>query len=65
VIVTLSPGEKLVVVLEGTDGQFVIDYGDDALTVTADLPDSDGRADVIYSERFGEASHLLLEDRDG
>lgn len=52
--ITLKQGDRLEVCLDGTDGEFVIEYGDSALTVTADLPDSDGREGVIYSERFGD-----------
>lgn len=55
--IVLKQGDRLEVCLEGTDGEFVIEYGDSTLTVTADLPDSDGREGVIYSERFGDADN--------
>jgi len=51
--VTIAKGESLIVNLEGTDGEFIITYGQSVLSVTADLPDTDGREGVIYSERFG------------
>lgn len=50
--VVIAQGDKLVVQLEGTDGEFEIEYGSRALTVKADLPDTKGREGVIYSERF-------------
>lgn len=53
--VVIEKGEKLTIILEGTDGEFVVSYGTthhDALTVVADIPDSLGRSGVIYAECF-------------
>lgn len=50
--VLLSQGESLTVNLEGSDGEFVITWGDNDLTVTADLPDQQGREGVIYHETW-------------
>ena len=60
--VILKPGEKLEVAFETTvgkeiidlDGSIFIEFTFDELKVTADLPDSDNRSGVIYSERFNE-----------
>ena len=56
----LAPGEKIVVALTDTDGEFTIEYGDTDLTVHADLADATGRKGVIYHEPFGD----LPESRD-
>jgi hypothetical protein len=53
--VVLSPGQRVVVEFEGTDGQIGVDFdsqGDSKLEVTADIPDSSGRTGVIYCEDF-------------
>ncbi len=50
--VVLKPGDTLHVELHETDGYFEIDYGGTALTVYSDLPDTDGRSGVIYSENY-------------
>jgi hypothetical protein len=49
----LSPGEKLVVTFEGTDGEITVEFAMDGalVRVSADLPDSTGRKGVIYEER--------------
>jgi hypothetical protein len=56
--VSIGPGEKVKIRLRGTDGEFVISYGETALTITADLPDSQGREGVIYSEQFNPPACL-------
>ena len=56
VTVEIGPGEAVKVVLRDTDGEFVVDYGGDAITVETDMPDSTGRGGVIYREEFGETS---------
>lgn len=51
--IVLKQGERLEVCLDGTDGEFVIEYGNIDLTVIADMPDTEGREGVIYRESFG------------
>lgn len=50
----LKPGESIVIEFLDTDGQITISYNDENVTVEADMPDSDGRQGIIYSERFIE-----------
>lgn len=53
--VVLSPGARLLVAFEETDGTFTIDFDSDGnrkLRVIADTPDSTDRNGVIYEERF-------------
>jgi len=52
--VVLRPGDTLEVELDDTDGHFEIKYDVDLgkLEVTSDLPDTQGRVGVIYSEVF-------------
>ena len=58
--IELSPGELLMVTLQGTDGMFTIEFGERELTVSVDLPDTEGREGVIYSERFMEEHEKRL-----
>lgn len=54
--VVLAPGARLLVTLDGTDGDFEIYYdygGDGKLRVTASGPDSAGRDAEIYCDSFG------------
>jgi len=53
VIVEIGQGESVAIRLRDSDGEFIVAYGDDEVTVTADLPDADGNEGVIYRERFG------------
>jgi hypothetical protein len=62
--VELKMGERVVVNLEGTDGEFVISYGRRVLQVTADLPDTSGRKGVIYAEKFGQLIDKYRADGD-
>jgi len=50
--IELAPGETLVVSLKESDGEFTIKFGEDAVTVEADMPDTQGRTGVIYEEVF-------------
>lgn len=52
--IVLKKGEQISVVLEDTDGEFIIEYGEESLTVVSDLPDSSGREGEIYREDFME-----------
>lgn len=53
--IVLEQGENLTIELANTDGEFVISYCDpnydaNRLQVYADLPDDEGRSDLIYSK---------------
>jgi hypothetical protein len=50
--VELEPGEQVTVTFKDSDGEITVEFREDALLVTADLPDSSGREGVIYEERF-------------
>lgn len=52
--IQIKQGEAVTIVLEDADGEFVVEYGKNVLSVTADLPDTNGRVGEIYAERFGE-----------
>jgi hypothetical protein len=66
--IVLSQHESIRVTLENSDGEFCIAYdvaapvpkagidGKDKLLVYADLPDTAGRAGVVYCEVFGETA---------
>lgn len=58
----LEPGDTLVIEVAGGDGTFTLTYGEDELSIVSSEPDSDGRGDIIYSERFGAAAHRLLDE---
>lgn len=65
--ILLKPGDELVVEVEETDGQFIIKFTDAELSVHTNMPDSDGRDNKIYSERFGNIftnAHLLSFGND-
>lgn len=65
IVVTLPEGESIRVDIGDTDGQFIISYGDpettpaheeyEAVRVLAELPDDNGRRNVIYSHLYGSA----------
>lgn len=61
-IVQLEPGDTLIVQLKDTDGEFVIEYRDEAIRITTDYPDSDGREGVIYEERFAAEHSKIVKD---
>ena len=50
--IELAPGETLVVSLKDSDGTFTVKFGESAVTVEADMPDTKGREGVIYEEAF-------------
>ena len=68
--IRLAPGETLTVGLEdengrACDGELTIAFdvdGNKQFTVTADMPDSDGRNGLIYDERFGEGIPAEAEE---
>lgn len=63
-IVTLMPGDVLLVNLHETDGAFTISYdadGNQKLTVHADMPDTEGREGIIYCEDFSQTPEEKLE----
>jgi hypothetical protein len=49
--IILSPGQAVRVTLEGTDGEFIVEWvPNKCVRVKADLPDTSGRVGVIYEE---------------
>ena len=44
------------------DGNFLIEFTERELRITADMPDSDGRVGVIYNEKFAEAFEALRDE---
>lgn len=60
-IVLCGPGQKILVRLNETDGEFTVFYDTKRgrLTVEADLPDTTGRTGVIYEELFGPLAPSL------
>lgn len=52
--VVLKPGEQVTISLQDADGEFVVKYGKNRLTVTVDMPDAEGRAGLIYEELYGK-----------
>lgn len=50
--IELNPGETVIITLAGTDGEFQVTFGEDAVTVEADMPDDDERQGVIYRETW-------------
>lgn len=57
--VELSPGEKIGVVFEGTDGEITVSFDKHSIDVFADGPDTKGREGIIYRDVFNKS---LLED---
>lgn len=53
VTVVIGPGESVRVELSEADGSFEVRFGEDALTVVADLPGS-GRPDASRGEIYRE-----------
>ena len=53
-VITLAPGQGVIVRLHESDGEIVCEYKDNSFSVTADLEDGDGRNGVIYEEFFYE-----------
>lgn len=54
--VTLEPGDKVAIAIEGSDGMFTVEYGATNVTVEADMPDSTGREGVIYDESWSDSN---------
>lgn len=52
--IELEVGEEAVITFKDSDGSITVRFGDQAITVEAEIEDSDGRKDVIYSERYAE-----------
>ena len=52
VTIVIRPGQSVRVVMHETDGEFLIKYGEEMLTVETDLPDTQGREGVIYCEDY-------------
>jgi len=50
--IVMGPGNRIVIGFEDTDGHISIEYGEKALRVIADLPDSSGREGCVYEENF-------------
>lgn len=48
----LGPGEEVLVTFRDTDGGIAVQFREDALIVSADMPDDKERVGVIYEERF-------------
>lgn len=57
--VELSPGEKIGVVFEGTDGEITVSFDKHSIDVFADGPDTKGREGIIYRDVFTKG---LLDD---
>lgn len=51
--VAIFPGETLEIEVGNADGIFTVTYGEEHLTIEADMPDTSGRMGVIYDENFG------------
>jgi hypothetical protein len=60
-IVVLEPGDTLVVQLKDTDGEFIIEYGQEKLTVTTEWPDTQGRTGELYCEEWGKPMEGLVD----
>ena len=50
--IELKPGEAVTVTLEGTDGEITVEFNENDVRVSADMPDDEGREGVIYLEAF-------------
>jgi len=55
VIVVLRPGESVEIQFFEADGEITVEYGEDAVRVRTEWPDSSGREGVIYEELFGDS----------
>jgi len=51
--IVLNPGEKVEVEFADSDGCITVEFGKNAISVHADLPDAAGREGIIYLEEFG------------
>lgn len=54
--ITLKKGETIEVCFAHSDGQIDVKFGKNKITVTTDLPDTQGRVGTIYEEKFGTPS---------
>lgn len=52
--VELKVGESVSVVFAETDGEIIVDFGETAIEVRSELPDTAGRVGVIYREAYDE-----------
>jgi hypothetical protein len=50
--VVLSAGDTLAVTLQDSDGRFEIRFGETAISIWSELPDAQGRDNIIYEEVF-------------
>jgi hypothetical protein len=57
----INEGETLTVSFTSCDGEIVLSYTDNTLRVAADIPDTSGRAGVIYEEELGTDAELKPE----
>ena len=68
ITVIVPPGMKLSIKFANTDGEFIVDFdseGNNELTITADLPDSEEREGMIYREVFGTSEYSdVAEEKD-
>lgn len=60
----LSPETAISIKLADSDGEIVVEYGKEALTINADMPDSYGRADEIYREELTSADELIKDSME-
>ena len=51
----LKPGDKITITFADSDGEFVIAFNPDSITIESELPGNIvGGEGLIYEERFGE-----------
>lgn len=62
--VEIEQGQCVAVGLRDTDGEFLIEYGFNAVTITTEFEDSDGRVGKIYEERYNEKDPDEEEDEN-
>ena len=59
--ILLAPGQSIAIRLANSDGEFVVRYGEDSLTVESDMSDIWGRDGEIYREEFGDKRPFSIE----
>lgn len=52
--IELTPGERISVTFKEADGEIVVEFNEDNISVHADMADTSGRQGEIYREEFGE-----------
>ena len=66
-VITLSPGQGVIIKFHESDGEITTEYTEKAVKVTADLADSNGRGgegnEVIYEEHFSDEEDDITADR--